>query len=311
MSRNKQSVLEYRTYELPADFPMLVLTGPQWAISPVQSNRLHIHNCLEIGLCNSESGFMMFGKQKTEFRAGDVTFVSRNIPHTTWSAPGCYSMWSYLYMDAEGVLGEQGLNQLQDLGMFYRMLSDAHFLLPASQYSWAGPIVQSIMKEYLDQCPGYRASIRGLVLSLMIRLLRLYTTDRTLNRDRELSTLVPALDYLRLHFDQNFPMETLPALCHISPTHFRRLFSAQMGTNPLNYLHQLRVLRSCRLLRATDKTVAEIATMVGYPTLCSFNQHFRQQMNCTPSAWRRSGEQERPILTTCTGWTRAEEPKYG
>ena len=76
MARPKQPVIEYRSYELPPDFPMIALTGDQWHISPVPSKRLHFHNCLEIGVCHSESGTMVLGSEQRAFRSGFVTCIA-------------------------------------------------------------------------------------------------------------------------------------------------------------------------------------------------------------------------------------------
>ena len=38
MPRPKQAVLEYRSYDLPADFQLFMLTGEHWRISPVPSH---------------------------------------------------------------------------------------------------------------------------------------------------------------------------------------------------------------------------------------------------------------------------------
>ena len=35
MSKPKNTVMEYRNYYLPADFPVLVLTGGHWKISDI------------------------------------------------------------------------------------------------------------------------------------------------------------------------------------------------------------------------------------------------------------------------------------
>lgn len=48
MSRPPRTVIEYRNYELPADFPIQMLSGENWRISDVPSGVLHFHNCLEI-----------------------------------------------------------------------------------------------------------------------------------------------------------------------------------------------------------------------------------------------------------------------
>jgi AraC-like DNA-binding protein len=307
MPRQKQTVLEYRSYDLPADFPLLLLAGEHWRISPVQSSRLHIHNCLEIGLCLSDGGEMILGDQRHSFQNGYVTCIARNVPHTTWSSPCTHSLWGYLYVEPETLLGRFGLSQLPDLQAFNRMLSSCHFLLPPDQFPWAKPLVQEIMNEFAEQPPGYRVCIRGLFLVLMIRLLRVFPEDTAESaKDKNLAVLTPALDYVYDHYVQTFPLENLAEVCHMSPTHFRRLFHTQMGTNPLNFLHQVRILKSCTLLRSSEKTVAEIAAQVGYTSLSCFNQHFQRIMGCTPSAWRKSGGKSRPSLLSFTGWLEAE-----
>ena len=46
MPRSKRSIVEYRIYDLPLDLPVFCLSGDDWRISDVLSNRLHFHNCL-------------------------------------------------------------------------------------------------------------------------------------------------------------------------------------------------------------------------------------------------------------------------
>ncbi|MBR0407988.1 MAG: helix-turn-helix domain-containing protein [Clostridia bacterium] len=309
MPRAKQTVLEYRTYDLPADFPLFVLSGESWRISPVPSKRLHIHNCLEIGWCHSDSGSMILGDQEVHFAKDDITFIARNVPHTTWSSPDTYSLWSYLYVDMEGLLGSNGMALIPDLSAFYRIQAFSRLILSPEQYPWAMPIVRAILTEFDLKQPGYKSSIRGLVLHLAVCLLRIGSDDAQGTMDKSLSLIGPALEYMRSNYDQALSMDQLAALCHISPTHFRRLFSSQMGASPLRFLHQLRIMKSCQLLRTTDKTIAEIATQAGYSSLCCFNQHFKQFMGCTPSEWKKSNVKNRPSLIAYNGWLHAEEPR--
>ena len=307
MSRPKQTVLEYRSYDLPADFPMFMLAGEHWRISPVPSKQLHFHNCLEIGLCLSDSGVMMLGDEQVPFQRGYVTCIARNVPHTTWSDPGKHSLWSYLFVDPEMLLSRSGLTLLPDLGAFNRMISGCHFILPPDEYPWAVPLIQEMLDEFSLQKMGYRGCIRGLFLTLMIRLLRIFPEEKKQPvADKNLTVLSPALDYMYEHYTQTFPLEMLADVCHMSPTHFRRLFHAQLGTNPLNFLHQVRILKSCTLMRMSEKTISEIAAQVGYTSLSCFNQHFQRYMGCTPSAWRKSGADARPSLINYTGWMKAE-----
>ena len=47
---------------------------------------------------------MVFEDTKRPFKAGDVTVISCDVPHTTYSAPGAASRWSYLFVDLTGLL---------------------------------------------------------------------------------------------------------------------------------------------------------------------------------------------------------------
>ena len=104
MAKQKNIITEFRNYPLRVEFPILLLTGNQWWISDVPSANLHFHNCLEIGLCHEGEGTLIIQKESRHFSAGDITIIARNIPHTTYSAPGTQSLWTYLFVDPQELL---------------------------------------------------------------------------------------------------------------------------------------------------------------------------------------------------------------
>ena len=308
MARPRRPVLEYRNYELPADFPIMVLTGDQWHISPTPAKHLHFHNCLEIGICHAGSGMMVLEKQQVHFSAGDVTCIARNVPHTTWSDPGQQSLWSYLFLEPDALLGSSALGNYTTLPEARRFLTDCSLLLSLTEQPWAGTLVQELIRELTECAPGYQTSVRGLCTALLMNMLRVYgqqTVEQ--QRDPYMHVLSPAFSYIHDHYMQTFPQATLAEICHLSPTHFRRLFKEQTGISPLDFLHQTRILKSCSLLRSSMRSVTEIAGLVGYNTLSSYNRHFISAMGCTPTVWRRSSMSSlRPSLLTFRGWMEPE-----
>lgn len=315
MARPKRTVLEYRSYELPAEFPIRVLTGDQWHISPIPGKHLHFHNCLEIGLCHTSGGTLVFDRQRVHFSAGNVTCIARNVPHTTWSDADQPSLWSYLFLDPDALLGRTVLAQHAGLRDGQHFLSDCHLLLEPKRHPWVGQMVAQIIDEVERRAPGYQTSVRGLCTALLIEMLRAYSQqDAKISRDPYIHAISPALDYIQEHYMQDFSQEALSEICHLSPTHFRRLFKEETGTSPLAFLHQTRILKSCALLRSSEHSVTEIAGLVGYNSLSSYNRHFVQAMGNTPTKWRRISEDHlRPSLLTFSGWTQAEviEPDSG
>ena len=303
MARPKNRLSEYRSYELESDFPILDLQGEEWYISPVRSTRLHFHNCLEVGLCLRKSGGMVIEDREVSFSAGTVTVIAPNVLHTTWSDPGEMSLWSYLYLDPEALLGD-ALLDIPEIRRVHRLLADSQLILPPEEAPWAAPLVQAMLEELSARATGYRACVRGLLLTFLARLMRMDIPEQARANPQALA-LAPALSYVHQHYMEAFPMETLAEMCHLSPTHFRRLFQEQVGTNPLDFVHQARIAASCTLLRTTNESIAGIAGRVGYASLSAFNRHFLRIMGETPSHWRQSSEGTHSVLTY-SGWKKAE-----
>ena len=258
--------------------------------------------CAEIGVALGGEGKMILNQEERSFRAGDVTFVGSQVHHTTWSEPDTFSAWAYLFLDAERLLGRN----LRQPEAIRKMTSTGAMILHQDEVSWALRLTQAVMGEMRDREEGYQDCVRGLLMALFSRMLRRQPAREEAS-PRDNHVLMPALAWIRDQYAADFSIDELAARCHLSPTHFRRLFREQIGTTPLDYLHQVRITASCSLLLDTDDSVASVAGQVGYASLSCFNRHFLQMMGDVPSRWRRNqGSSPRPSVMTFTGWTRAE-----
>ena len=305
MARPRIIFSEYRNYELPADFPILALHGDNWLISPVQSQRLHFHNCVEIGLCRRGSGEMIIGEDHLSFSEGTVTFVAPHVHHTTWSSPNSHSLWSDVFVDYARLLDSMAL-ELPNYQDFSELVINGGLMLRPDTDPWAEPLVSGLIREVVDCKPGYKTSVRGLLLSLAVFLLRTAPKENAGVQPRT-GVLTPALDYIRTNYAEDFYIESLAELCHLSPTHFRRLFLQQLGTTPLDFLHQVRIATSCSMLLTSSDSIAEVATAVGYSSLSCFNRHFLRFMGTSPSRWRHADDENvRRSVLTFTGWVQPE-----
>ena len=307
MPRSRQTLVEYRKYDLTGDLPLHINQGPEWRISPVPSRVLHFHNCFEIGLCLSDSGFIRFGDERIPFSAGDVICAARNVPHTIWSSPGEGSQWCFLQLEPLGLIGSAA-SVIPDPQQFMSMLSDCHMVLRPREHPWAAPLVRAVAEEAQQAQRGYQLCVSGLLVAFFVQLLRAYMHDEARDaHSLRIVAIAPALDYMYEHYRESFPQEQLAQICHMSPTNFRRRFHEQTGTNPLSFLHQVRILKSCSMLRASRASVADIASQVGYASLSCYNRHFLEFIGCTPTAWRNMrSDSQSTILLALNGWQRAE-----
>ncbi|MBQ8556698.1 MAG: helix-turn-helix domain-containing protein [Clostridia bacterium] len=305
MSRPKKKIIENRIYELAPDKPYFCLSGDEWLISDVLSDRLHFHNHLEIGYCFSDHGFLSFEGDKTiPFQAGDIFLIPRFIPHTTCSARGCRSHWNYLYLDLDMVSRGQLLH-ISDQGGRISSLIGSYLRLTTEEY----PRLHFLCKCLLEE--AIRDQQEDLPLFTLYSHLLTEELRRTLHAETRsevpshgVFSLKHALEYIDDHYMEPCSTEKLASLCHLSETHFRRLFLSSMHTTPLKYVLQVRIRQACILLKTTKKPVTTIGQMVGINSISSFNRNFQQVMGVSPQQYRSTSNQE---ILSLKGWLLPED----
>ncbi len=302
MAKPKSTVTEYRSYYLPIHFPVLLLSGDYWKISDIPSGRLHFHNCLEIGICHSHSGYIEIFGEQILFQAGDVTVIPKNVPHTTYSMPGTESHWSYIYLDPK----ELFRNMLPATWKNYDLTgySPNNFspILHREEFPQVHYLAESVIRELEGQKPSFHISAKGLLLSLYIEFYRILNLEKNgggaAEQEKEIPpkaendtenflVIAPALNYIEENYMQQFTIEYLADLCHWSPTHFRRVFHDIMGTSPLDFVNSTRISKACDLLRSTEESVLDISETVGFHSVSSFNRYFLKIMQISPREYRK------------------------
>lgn len=314
MSKKKKTIIEYRHYSLPLNFPVLLLSGDRWRISEVKSGRLHFHNCLEIGVCHSDSGVMEFEHDALHFNAGDITCVPRHLPHTTYSDPGTASLWSYIFVDPQEIFSDFFLNTQHNFESPMELSKYAQYIFDQAEHPKMHALASMIVDEMKHQQPNYQESVKGLLLSLYIELLRIHRANMANAgqhhdaADKEnVLILSPVLSYVQNNYMQPIPIESLADLCHMSLTHFRRTFHEIMGTTPLDFLNSTRIEEACRLLRTTEDSILDISEAVGFRSISSFNRSFTKLMDAPPRTWRKQVHQSeaksgKASILEFTGW---------
>ncbi|QKT06691.1 helix-turn-helix transcriptional regulator [Gordonia sp. X0973] len=115
--------------------------------------------------------------------------------------------------------------------------------------------------------------------------------------------LLPHLRRARDHADRNYaePLDlaALAAVAGVSKFHFQRLFVATYGCSPAEHLSRRRIERAQDLLRATNLTITEVCTAVGFSSLGSFSSRFRELVGESPSEFRRRWSDGAPRIPSC------------
>ena len=287
--------IAYTPIELPEDFPIRCLRFEQ-RDRPITG--MHVHNCLEIGYCHSGTGLYAIEDKILTYQAGDVSVINDRELHHSQSLRGTLSQWTFISLEPARLLGPHA----QDHGyLSIAPLCGREFnnILPGREYPGIVRLVRELAHELETRDPGYRSAVRGLAWTLMVRLNRLPGRTHELRDAAEhsgIARIQPALSYTAQHYMDSIRVNEIAAKCHLSPTHFRRVFHKSTGKSPQDYLAQLRVSMASKMLENTTQSILQISLAVGFNSVSTLNRRFRAIMGCSPHQWRKCRGEKRKRL---------------
>lgn len=97
-----------------------------------------------------------------------------------------------------------------------------------------------------------------------------------------------AKKYLLAHLDEHITITELADMLGISPTSLKICFKGVYGDTINGYITNYKMQKAASLLKNTDKSVLEIAGIVGYNNGSKFAGAFRRVMNKSPNEYRKS-----------------------
>jgi AraC-like DNA-binding protein len=95
-----------------------------------------------------------------------------------------------------------------------------------------------------------------------------------------------ALRFCDANFRRPLRLADVAAAVGYSPSHLSRLVSTHLGRSLSEYLRQLRIQDSKRMLESTDMTITEIARSLGYRDPSHFSHSFTRATGMSPKAYR-------------------------
>jgi AraC-like DNA-binding protein len=270
---------------LENEFPILGGAEFQQGDGPI--SYLHVHDCLELGLCFEGNGIFMVGQKVLHDARGDVIFINHTEPHLARSAPGTTSRWTWVYLDPVRLVRSIAA---ESHWLDATPLAGAEFrnIFPVAEYPTIHEIMRRIVCELRDRQDGYQFLLRVLVAELMV-LVHRTAPQASGGQSRAYDRIAPALQLLARDYMRPLDVGALARRCGLSEAQLRRVFQRTIGCGPLAYAHDLRLRTAASLLRGTSRSVLEISLEVGFSSLSSFNRAFRTRFGVTPREWRRDG----------------------
>lgn len=133
--------------------------------------------------------------------------------------------------------------------------------------------------------PGFDPELAAAALSVMA------AWDKAARLQPARSRMVRAVAAAEQHFAEHLAepvnVEALARRLGVAYSHFRREFKAHTGFAPWQYVLHLRLSRARRLLAASDATLEDVATRLGFSSGFHLSTAFKQAFGIAPEPWRR------------------------
>lgn len=159
--------------------------------------------------------------------------------------------------------------------------------------AWLEASVRYALTEARSPRPGGAGVLSKLAEVLVIEVLRLYVNEQRQDRTGWLAGLGdpivgPALNAMHACTAQAWTLEELASSIGTSRSILAERFHSLVGSSPMRYLTQWRMLLAANLLCRSSAPLARIAEDVGYQTDTAFSRAFRREFGMPPAAWRRN-----------------------
>lgn len=290
MAKQKQERVEFRYYDIPAEHPVLVLSGDGWKrYYGHDALFLHFHNILEIGYCKSGQGEMWYEEERKAYRGGMISVIPGSVAHNTVSEGLAY--WEYVFIDVQQLLKEWNDGK----GMFWRgvaeRINSGCLLLEEECRPEMGKLIREIVREHEQQRPYQKEVIKGLAFALLMMISRENSACAKRQEEGEKSVhrrIQSVLEYVQREYAGELGSGDLAKFVNMSETHFRRLFVQIVDLSPMDYVNMVRIQKACELMRKSDDSMEQVAAKVGYQTITTFNRNFKKFMGTSPYQWKRN-----------------------
>jgi AraC-like DNA-binding protein len=245
--------------------------------------------------------------EPVELGAGDVVLLGRGVPHAMTSAPGAALVdfrptrpspatpFGRVSLAGPGeratiLCGAYRLRRHRPHPLLRDLPEVMHLPAVPGHHPGLRTLVRLLGDELAAHPPGAAVVAPSLVDALLVYMLRAWLSETAgaPGWSGALADPVTARALDAIHGDpaRAWTVAQLGAAAGLSRAAFARRFTTLVGEPPLTYLTRWRMTTAARLLRDTDKPLAQVATAVGYGSAFAFAKAFRREYATTPGGYR-------------------------
>jgi AraC-like DNA-binding protein len=156
--------------------------------------------------------------------------------------------------------------------------------------------ISILVYEVVMKIDDYEDKIEEYLLDMMYHLLNnfhylFYEGEESLKEDEEqLERYHRIVKYLSNNYMNKVSLQDIADKEFLTSQYLSYKIKDIFGQGFNEYLNQIRVEESTKLLLDTDKNISEVSEEVGFSHVRYYNKHFKNHYNCTPMQYRKKNK---------------------
>ena len=179
---------------------------------------------------------------------------------------------------------------LHDQGAENRLLLNKVFHYDKKIYS----LIKSFVQESSNQIPYMNSLMLCLLQEIVIRLLQSEFLDHKDEKPVPIARqhyqdelLEKILSYIEVNICEPLTIAEICRRFSLSRSSLQILFKENLDQTPKKYISDLKLEKSCQMIRENRYTISEIALMLGFNSIHYFSRAFAQKYHMAPSEYSR------------------------
>ncbi len=166
----------------------------------------------------------------------------------------------------------------------------------SSQNDSIGHCIDFTIEEYTGKHDLYMLQVQANIFSILIAIARMCSKKTFISQNKPADNQISfhhILEYIDVHSADNIEIQKLADKCHMSYSHFARLFREKYGRSCKEYITYIRLNKAEELLIHTDYDIAYIANETGFFDSSHFIRAYKKWKGITPKQQRMGVKIER------------------
>lgn len=254
----------------------------------------HWHEELELILVSEGIALVIVGSEKYTITEGNGIYINSGVLHAAYAKDTKTCRFHSIVFHPRLVGGSRDSIFWQKY--LQPLLNDASCgaICYDQKVEWQKESLDALeeaWQAFAGEKDGFEFYVREMLSKIVLRLsdkcvgTQDFVSEKNIRNEERMKMM---LQYIHEHYMEELNTAQIAECASISVSECLRCFHFMIGTTPIQYVKQYRILCAAELLKSTSMKVVDVGMRCGFQDMSYFSKTFKELRGCTPQQYRKN-----------------------